>query len=123
MRYSRLFVEATDSRGLMTRVGLDLWLILQNSPPTLTVPGDQTVKVGETLRLNIQVSSEDGGEMITLVASGLPPGATFTVSSFPGLFTWTPTADQVGTYTVKFTATDDGVPLMSDTKTVKITVK
>jgi hypothetical protein len=58
---------------------------------------------------------------VTLSASGLPAGATFTPAT--GVFAWTPSEMQgPGSYRVTFTATDDGTPSRSDSKTIVYTV-
>lgn len=43
---------------------------------------------------------------VTISVEGLPPGATFDPVTW--MFDWTPGYTQAGTYTVRFTATDDG---------------
>src|SRR6266571_7957501 len=78
--------------------------------PTLSLPGPRTVIAGSTIRFF--VNATDGSKTVTLTASDLPPGATFSsTQSFAGgtssIFTWTPSASQVpGDYNVTFTARD-----------------
>src|SRR5437867_11861854 len=78
------------------------------SPPTLSVPGPQSVSAGSTIRF--VVNATDGSKTVTLTASGLPPGATFSsTQSFAGgsssAFSWTPSDAQApGDYNVTFTA-------------------
>src|SRR5438445_450416 len=78
------------------------------APPTLSVPGPQSVSAGSTIRF--VVNATDGSKTVTLTASGLPPGATFSsTQSFAGgsssAFSWTPSdAQAVGDYNVTFTA-------------------
>jgi hypothetical protein len=91
-----------------------------NQPPTLNVPGPQTVKAGTTITFTITASDTDG-DTITLTTSTLPTGATFNSST--GVFTWTPTAAQAGgSFTIAFTATDSGSPAISVTQTVTINI-
>jgi len=74
------------------------------------VPGPQTVAAGSTVRFI--VNATDGSKTVTLTASGLPPGATFSsTQSFAGgtssIFLWTPPDAQApGDYNVTFTARD-----------------
>jgi len=81
-----------------------------NSPPALSIPGTQTLTAGTTVRFT--VNATDGSKTVTLTASGLPPGATFSsTQSFAGgassVFSWTPTDAQApGDYDVTFTAQD-----------------
>ncbi len=80
------------------------------APPTLSLPRPRTVIAGSTIRFF--VNATDGSKTVTLTASDLPPGATFSsTQSFAGgtssIFTWTPSASQVpGDYNVTFTARD-----------------
>jgi hypothetical protein len=66
------------------------------------------------------VNATDGSKTVTLTASGLPPGATFSsTQSFAGgassIFSWTPSDSQApGNYNVTFTAQDaQGVSTVS----------
>jgi len=78
------------------------------APPTLSVPGSQSVSAGSTIRF--VVNATDGSKTVTLKAYGLPPGATFSsTQSFAGgsssAFSWTPSDAQApGDYNVTFTA-------------------
>ncbi len=72
-----------------------------NRPPKLLAIPDQRVKESATLTLKVEASDPDG-DSLTLSASGLPSGATFTA----GTFAWIPTVGQAGNYSVKFKAFD-----------------
>jgi len=80
-----------------------------NQPPVLDPVGDQTVVVSGKLQFTVSASDPEG-EPVTLSATGLPTGASFTTVQGTGTvtqtFVWVPAADQVGTYRVLFTATD-----------------
>ncbi len=92
-----------------------------NNPPVLGTPPDQTVKAGNNVKFTISASDPDQGERIILIASGLPQGATF--DSGTGIFSWTPSPNQTGKYTMIFIATDNGSPPQSDSKPVAIQVE
>ena len=77
-----------------------------NVPPTITVDDDVTVNEGVLLTLNAS-ATDANGDAVTLTASGLPTGATFTSTGNTGVILWTPTNLQSGSYTVTLTA-DDG---------------
>ncbi|MEM2124204.1 MAG: putative Ig domain-containing protein [Methanolinea sp.] len=86
-----------------------------NRPPVLDPVGDKTVTEGATLTFSVTASDPDG-DTVTVFASGLPYGATFSGNTF----SWTPGYDQAGTYTVTFTATD-GTESASETVTITVT--
>jgi len=76
-----------------------------NQAPQLFSILDQGVEPGSqlVLDLSLYVDDPDSGQILTFAPVGaLPNGANLTP---PGLFTWTPTADQSNTIT--FTVTDD----------------
>ncbi|RMG23824.1 MAG: tandem-95 repeat protein, partial [Methanobacteriota archaeon] len=92
-----------------------------NRPPVMEPIADQKVDENTLLKVNIAVSDpdkEDAGKL-KVTAENLPEGATFDASG--NVFAWTPTFDQAGDYTVKFTVQDPAG--LSDSKTMNITVK
>ncbi len=89
-----------------------------NRTPELASPGPRTVTVGSPLRFTLQASDRDG-DAPTYGANGLPTGATLDPRT--GAFAWTPTASQVGAFTITFRATDRGG--LRDSETVTFTVK
>lgn len=103
-------------------MGLDVELITMtvgdvNRAPEITNPGPQEVLEGEELSFDVTATDPDNNS-VTLSVTDVPAGATFNGTSF----VWTPDNDQEGTYTLSFTATDDGVPAESSTIGVVITV-
>lgn len=93
-----------------------------NHPPVIEPIGSKSAAVGQELTFTIHVT--DPGELgeVTLTASNLAAGTTITPSAAPltWIFRWTPTAQQVGTRQVTFTATDSHN--LSDSETITITV-
>jgi hypothetical protein len=91
-----------------------------NRPPTLSVPGPQSVNETHTLTFSVSATDPDSGDTLTCSASGLPSGASFNPAT--RTFSWTPAYGQAGSYTVSFSVVDNGTPQLSDSKTVSITV-
>ena len=94
-----------------------------NAAPVLAAIGNRSVNEGSAL--NFVVTASDPNDVppnqMARTASGLPTGATFDAAT--GVFAWTP--DEVqgpGTYQITFTVTDDGVPPLSASETITITV-
>lgn len=97
-----------------------------NTAPTLSVPSVQNTNEQAFLGFTV-LATDDSSQTITLTSSGLPSGASFTstptLGSVSGMFSWTPSEAQgPGNYTVAFTATDNGSPMLSTSRTVFITV-
>lgn len=87
-----------------------------NAPPVLAEIGDKTAAEGDTLAFTVSASDMNGTTPILSVGQ-LPQGASFDAES--SQFTWSPTYEQSGSFTVVFTASDGE---LSDSETVIITV-
>lgn len=72
-----------------------------NAAPVIAAIGAKTGTESVAMSFNVSASDADG-QPITLSASGLPTGASFS----SGVFSWTPTCAQEGSYNVTFSATD-----------------
>mgnify|MGYP002399069600 CR=1 FL=1 len=72
-----------------------------NRPPALAAIGDRSVDEENTLALALSAADPDG-TALTYSAAGLPAGANLSGKNF----TWTPTAEQVGSHEITFTVTD-----------------
>ncbi len=92
-----------------------------NDPPVLAPVGNKAVDEEACCSSRSRLVTDDvPANALTLSAGGLPTGATFDPAT--GVFAWTPTEAQQGQYIVTFTATDDGMPNLTDSEAVTITV-
>ncbi len=90
-----------------------------NRAPSLAAIGAKGTAENQPLVFNISGSDPDGTPL-TLSASGLPSGASFTDNgNSTGGFNWTPTFSQAGSYPVIFIASDGS---LADSESVVITV-
>jgi uncharacterized protein (TIGR02145 family)/uncharacterized repeat protein (TIGR02543 family) len=89
-----------------------------NNKPELKVPGAHSIIIGQTVLFSVTALDPDAGQIVTVSASQKPENATFTADTFR----WTPGVADTGTVIVVFVATDNGVPVMSDTDTANIFV-
>ena len=92
--------------------------ITGNHSPVIQAMPDHYLKVSSGISCNYLVrASDQDGDSIVLASSGLPAGATFNplyvgpgvgagAGQATGLFSWVPSAQDVGDYTVRFTASD-----------------
>jgi len=110
---------ATGAGNLITQFQTDAaagvqvcYVYLPNTPPTITCPGPLMASAGVPLQFQICASDVDAGDIVTIDVSGAPAGMTFTpplpASGNPICVTvnWTPTAAQVGNFSIVFTAID-----------------
>jgi parallel beta-helix repeat protein len=77
-------------------------------PPVVLAPPTAGVAETDSLTLVVTAHDPDGEPITSLVASPLPPGATFTADpgDTSGTFSWRPQTGQAGVYTVVFAAAD-----------------
>src|SRR3989442_10306958 len=87
-----------------------------NQPPTLVVPADRTIREGDPLRLVLRATDPEGDALV--FSSRFLPGGS-SLDRETGVFEWTPSFTQAGTYHVPFTVSDG---LGSTSKTVTLTV-
>jgi cysteine-rich repeat protein len=119
--YATLYSEQVtveESSGA-SKSAVDFFIQLEQCDPGLPpvfsneCSGAIAVNAGETLDLDIAAYDPDAGDIVTLNAVGLPPGAALTPSlpasgnTVSTHLSWTPTIADVGTSVVTFTATDD----------------
>jgi len=72
------------------------------APPALDPPADRTVTEGQPLSIPLAANDPDG-DTVRFASANLPVGAAL---SAQGMFRWTPSADELGSHDVTFTATD-----------------
>ena len=93
-----------------------------NHPPVLVAPVNQVADEGERIQFQAAATDPDPGQSLTFSISNAPGGATINPTN--GLFTWqTDELDGFGIYTVQVSVADDGVPSLSDTQAVVLTVR
>ena len=110
-----VIVTASDDGVPIERTDvLVTWVVTDtNRPPLLTSPGDQESAEGAVIDVAIGVSDPDGDDT-SLAAAGLPPGLSVTDGRVVGTLGF----EAAGTYTVTFTASDDGDPQLATESTV-----
>jgi PKD repeat protein len=76
--------------------------------PVVTAPATASVNENQLLAVNVSASDPDAEAIASLIATGVPSGATFTAGAgnTSGTLSWTPGYSQAGAYTVTFTATN-----------------
>lgn len=76
--------------------------------PVVSVPATAFVRENDSLTVDVTAADPDGEAIVSLVAIGLPTGATFRAGpgNTAGALSWRPSFDQAGTYKVFFTASN-----------------
>ena len=94
--------------------------VLPNSPPIFNPIAEQTVVVGETLNITLNAMDPEGDEL-SFKAIDKPLPANSHLDTRTGLFSFTPSTDQVGEFTLTFKVSD-GYAFQQKTITVKVTL-
>lgn len=95
-----------------------------NVAPTLSAIADQTVSEGVTVMITNAAADSDlpANSLTFTLDPGFPTGAA--VDPVSGVFTWTPAEAQgPGVYPITVRVTDNGTPILSDTRTFTINVE
>jgi hypothetical protein len=120
--YTDVIFTATDSAtpSMSASEGLTIIVGDVNRPPVFEPIGDRIVNEGTVLTFTIAAIDPDGNALV-YSAGNLPGEATFDAST--GTFMWEPDYGQAGNYfDVIFTATDNGIPPLSDSEKISINV-
>jgi len=92
-----------------------------NVAPVLGAIGSQTVKWGRPLTFTAAATDADlPANLLTFSLVSAPAGASIDAQS--GIFTWTPTREQVGPHSFTVRVTDNGTPNLYDEEIITITV-
>ena len=93
-----------------------------NQAPTLTTIGNQAVNEGALLTFTATATDGDvPANTLTYTLQGtIPAGAS--INPTTGVFTWTPTAAQIGPHSLTVRVTDNGTPALSAEETITVTV-
>src|SRR5205807_10583693 len=113
-------VTFTASNGLSGSATTTITVTNIDRAPVVTAPATASVAENAPLTVNVSASDPDGDAIVSLTATGLPAGATFTpgTGSTSGVLSWTPTFAQSGSYDVTFTASNALAGSSSTTITV-----
>ena len=100
-------LTVTDNRGATGSMSVTI-SVTGDHAPFVDVTDPISVKVGKTMLFTVTTGDPDGQPITSLMASGLPTGATFTLASShqSGTFAWTPAIADTGRYLVTFTVSN-----------------
>jgi hypothetical protein len=92
----------------------------ENIPPVVDAPDTQTVDEGQLLTFTVSATDADG-DTVQLTVDDPPFGSTFVDhGNNTGTFTWTPSSDQSGNYTITFRGDDGNGGIDTDVTTVTV---
>ena len=115
--YVVTFTATNDGDGtgvpLSSTVSVPITILNTNRAPQITFIANQTVNDGAVLTMPVQATDPDGDPLVLSAGGttdlGLPSFATFIDNGDgTGTFTFAPTTDDAGNYTITLTATDNG---------------
>ena len=89
-----------------------------NHKPVLIVTGRKTITTAEACTLFVSVNDSDTAQAHSFKMVKGPNGYAFSNQ----IFTWKPSPADTGIDSIVFTVADNGIPVMSDTQTIILTV-
>jgi hypothetical protein len=90
-----------------------------NRPPLLVNPGNKNVNEGQLLSFFLQASDPDTDQITFSIAGTPPAGASI---EYGNDFVWITDESQGGVDTITFVARDNGVPALTDTESIVVSV-
>jgi len=126
----RVYFKATDNSPYNLTGTKDIYINVNpsNKPPVITAQ-NQTVQAGNTLTFTVNCQDPDSADTVTFSYTGKPGWLTALPADNPATgnpvditFTGTPQASDQGTYTIAFTAVDNGTPQQNASKSITIIV-
>lgn len=116
-------VSASNSTGVSAGYSNIAGVHVAQKPPRINSIADVKLKAGNTAQVNVQVTP-DQGNTVTLTADGVPAFGNFIDNgNGTGLFSFNPTANNLGTYAVTLIATDNQGAVSRDTFNVSVADK
>jgi hypothetical protein len=98
-----ILITATDAYDSEDASLFEISIIRQNNEPVLDALPDSIIRVGETLNLTAHATDPDNDTIHYLRESSL---SSLSIDVQSGVMTYTPSADDVGVYTITITAVD-----------------
>jgi hypothetical protein len=95
-------------------------VVQSNSPPTLAPISNQELALSMTLVFTNSASDPDGDQLTFSLGPGAATNATLNATN--GVFTWTPTSDQLGSNNFSVLVADNGFPSLSATQSFDVFV-
>lgn len=108
--------SVSDGRGGEASESITIQISNVNRAPQIEAPARSSIPEMETLSFGVVASDPDGDQVI-VEGVGLPPGATF--DGVSRTFSWTPSYDQAGQYSISFSASDGSLSAHA-TSTVEV---
>jgi predicted esterase len=116
-------ISASNSAGVSTGYSNIAGVQVAEKAPTINTIADVKLKAGTSGQLNVTATG-DLGNTVTLSVNGLPAFGDFTDNgNGTGSFSFAPTANNLGTYNVTLTATDNQGAASSNTFKVIVSDK
>jgi alpha-tubulin suppressor-like RCC1 family protein len=91
----------------------------ENHKPELIITGRKSITIAETCTLFVSASHIDSNQTLTYKVIKGPQGYVF----LNQIFTWKPTTADTGVDSMTFSVADNGVPIITDTQTIGISIK
>ena len=120
--------ELSGTAPLKSEFQFTLQVTSDNEPPAFEAIFDSVLLVDSSFSLDLLVSDDDE-DALTLMGTGLPGNSVLTDSGVYGKysFNWTPSAADIGSYSVTFNVSDSGngddAKKLSDTQTILLHVR
>jgi uncharacterized protein (TIGR03118 family) len=118
----RVIVTDNGQPSLSATQSFSVVVLPINNPPVLAAIANQTIAVGTQLVITNRATDPDSPPQVLSFSLGAATAANATINPTSGVFSWTPTAAQVGTNAFRVIVTDNGQPSLSATQSFSVVV-
>lgn len=119
-KYEDIQFKASDAAGKEATQALSVIVTDTKVAPKIVNPGDKVVTAGQNLSFTLTADDADGGVPSFTIVSGKQDGME--INNSTGYFSWTPTKNQAGAYTVTLRAVDGNDPKVVTDQAIVIVV-
>jgi uncharacterized repeat protein (TIGR03803 family) len=118
----RVIVTDNGQPSLSATQSFSVVVLPTNNPPVLAAIANQTITVGTQLVITNRATDPDSPPQVLSFSLGNGAAANATIDPASGVFSWTPTAAQVGTNAFRVVVSDNGLPSLSATQSFSVVV-
>lgn len=116
--------RASDGQGTSELATVTIVIAPVNDPPVLILPAEQTFRYGTSFVIEIRATDVEPDQTLRITTGQLPSGVSFNQTQpGAGVLSWKPTTSQIGSHTITFSVTDNGLPPATTSGILRVNIQ